>query len=194
MHKYEGGETPVLIGLQIYKCQSWNSRTQFDEERVTLHICPSPLRCQSLRDFLVFHCGYQQEWVHVLFVPHRPQLQNPREEHIPEVGISYKHFREQPSLRGVRKTNKAKLTAEWVVLRARSRIAANVHWMVHRAFPVRADGQTTIIRQRTGANVKKFQSVPKKLSLLHGTTPFFLCIPSSQLPSQETTAFMPSPL
>lgn len=68
----------------------------------------------------------------MLFILHRPQLENPREEHIPEVRIGYKHFREQPPLRGVKKTNKAKLSqlllvAEWVVLRAESKIAANVH-------------------------------------------------------------------
>lgn len=98
----------------------------------------------------------------MVFILHRPQLQNPWEEHIPEVRIGYKHFREQPPLRGVRKTNKANITAERVVLRAGSRITANVHRLVERAFPLRADGHMTIIRQRTGANVKILQSVPKK--------------------------------
>lgn len=89
----------------------------------------------------------------MLFILHRPQLKKPREEHIPEVRIGYKHFWERSPRRGVRKTNKAKLSqlllvAERVVLKAESGIAANVHGLVERAFPLRADGQTTIIRQR----------------------------------------------
>lgn len=180
----------------------WFAKTQlpelnsgFDEERVTRYFCPSPLMCQSLRDSLMFRCGYQQEWLHVLFILHRPQLENPRERHIPEIRISYKHFREQPPLSGggVRKTNKTKLSqlllvAEWVVLRVESRITANVHWLVERAFPLWDDGQTTIIRQRELEQRWKYSNLYKKsfcsYTVLHPLVVLHHIPSASQLPKQ----------
>lgn len=129
----------------------------------------------------------------VLLILHRPQLENPGEEQIPEVRISYKHFREQPPLSGGKENKQSQtLTAS-----AGSRVGCSQSGKQNHCQCTLAGGERVPTAgrwardhcqaERTGANVKNIPIRTKKpFTARQFCTEF-----ASQISSEETRCLIP---